>query len=141
MLLSGKGGTGHDKHALLLRLFPLSLIDTTNRFQGEGITQGAPSAVACLVVVVGLRRIKEIGVGRVHPPAIDTFIKEVFQVLPVDGAGLGREGVIDTHTRGVVHAWLAQMEIMKWAFFWWTSSIIFCPSAYSSVRKSIAFHR
>ena len=97
MLLSGKGGTGHDKHALLLRLFPLGLIDTAYRLQREGITQGAPSAVACLVVVVSLRRIEEIGVGRVHPPAIDTFIKEVFQVLPVNGAGLRGEGVIDTH--------------------------------------------
>ena len=84
MLLSGKGGTGHDEHTFLLRLLTLGLIDTTNSLQREGITQGAPGAVASLVIVVGLRRIKEVGIGRVHPPAIYTLIKEVLQVLPVD---------------------------------------------------------
>ena len=84
MLLSGKGGTCHDEHTFLLGLLALGLIDTTDCLQWEGVAQGAPGAVASLVIIVSLRRIKEVGIGRVHPPAIYTLIKEILQVLPVD---------------------------------------------------------
>ena len=55
--------------------------------------------------IVGLCRIEAVGVGRVHPPGVRTIVEETFQVFPIDGTCLRTEGIVDLHTRGVVHAW------------------------------------
>ncbi len=45
-----------------------------------------------------------VGLGGVHPPSVHTEVIEAAQVLPVDVACLGAVGVVDAHSRGVVHA-------------------------------------
>ena len=56
--------------------------------------------------VVALTGIEEIRIGRIHPPRIRAVVVEFLQVFPIDGAGLGMEGVIDLHARRIIaHRW------------------------------------
>ena len=73
----------------------LLLVDAADGFEGEGIAQGAPGATSDLMLIVALTGIEEVGIGRVHPPSISAIVEELLQVLPVDVAGHGAEGVVD----------------------------------------------
>ena len=115
MLLSGEGRASHDEHTFLVRLLALSLIHSAYGLQWEGIAQRAPCAIgASLVVVVGLFRIEEVWVGGVHPPSVGALVEEIPQILPVDVACLGRESIIDTHARRIVHAWRPEGQSALW---------------------------
>ena len=115
MLLTGKGGAGHDKHALLAGIsggIALRLIHATDSFQREGIAQGTPCTtfLTSLMGICCRRTVEAVGVGRIHPPCICTIIMECLQVLPVDSSCLRRESVIHFHTRGIILTWRPESE-------------------------------
>ena len=95
--------TGHDEDALATVVLTLCLIDAANGGQRERVTLRTPRAAIHLMVIVALLRIKEIGIGRVHPPRIRTIVVQRLQVLPVDGASLRMEGIVHLHTRRIFH--------------------------------------
>ena len=103
VLLACKRAASHDEDALGLPFFTLFLVDAANCLEGEGVSLRAPSAAKDLVIIVRLLRVEEVRVGRIHPPSVGAIVEERLQVLPVDVASLGIEGVIDFYARGIVH--------------------------------------
>ena len=103
MLLTGIARTCHDEDTLAAVVLALRRIDAAHRLQREGVTLRTPGAAIHTVGIVALAGIEEVGVGRVHPPGIGAVVVEGLQVFPVDGTGLGVEGVVDLYTRRILH--------------------------------------
>ena len=51
-----------------------------------------------------------VGVGRVHPPGVDTHLVQAGEVLPVDVARLLGVHVVATHTTHIIHAGRPEAE-------------------------------
>ena len=110
VLLTCKGRARHNEDTLFLPHLTLGLIDATDGFQGEGITELTPGAASDGMGVVGLTGIEEIGISGVHPPSIGAIVIETLQVFPVNITGHGTESIIDLHARGIIHTWGPDMR-------------------------------
>ena len=104
VLLSGEGRPCHDKHALVACGGALPLVHTAHGAQRECVAHAPPGAHCGHVVVVAVFGIEEVGVGGVHPPGVGAVAVEALEILPVDGARIGAEGVVDLHARRIFHA-------------------------------------
>ena len=57
------------------------------------------------MVVMMVACIKEIGIGRVHPPGIDVVVDELLQTFPIDFACFGTECIIYPYAARIISAW------------------------------------
>ena len=68
--------------------------------------------------IVALTGVEEVGIRRVHPPCIATIVIECLQMLPIDITRHGTEGIVDLHTRGIVHhRWPDMGDATLWPRF------------------------
>ena len=72
-------------------------VDAAVGHEWEGVLHREPRAVVGLVVVGLLGFVEVVGLGGVGPPGIEAHVVEVREVLPVDVACLGIEGIVGQH--------------------------------------------
>ena len=93
-LLAEVRRTGHEEQPLAVRHGALVLIHAHVAHEGEGVVYAAEGAVCRGQAEVGLGHVEAVRFGGIGPPSIDAQVVEVFQVTPVEVAGLGVERVV-----------------------------------------------
>ena len=104
-LLAGKSRTGQYEHAFIIIQCPLIVINTAYCQQRIGVTHVAERTHGGRQIQIRISEAQMVGLGRVHPPAVNVQLMQTLQMVPVYVTRLLAVRVIRTYARRVVHPW------------------------------------